>query len=94
MSFRGAPYHAYLSQRANDKDTPYPKDHLHFGTAGTYAILAMASDIRLGTARTKIAFLFKELAVLDTRSMVDRYVKPVVHHREAPAAVRDALTIG
>ena len=51
-------------------------------------------DQILADQATKIAFLFKELAVLDTRAMVDRYVKPVVHHREAPATVREALASG
>lgn len=27
-----------LSQRANDKDTRYPNDHLHFGTGGTWQL--------------------------------------------------------
>ncbi|MEP6949413.1 MAG: sialate O-acetylesterase [Ginsengibacter sp.] len=27
-----------LSQRANDKDTQYPQDHLHFGTDGTWVL--------------------------------------------------------
>lgn len=48
-------------------------------------------DQILADQATKIGFLFKELAVLDTRSMVDRYVQPIVHHREAPVAVRAAL---
>ena len=48
-------------------------------------------DQILADQATKVAFLFKELAVLETRSMVDRYVKPIVHHRAAPAAVREAL---
>ncbi len=48
-------------------------------------------DPILADQATKIAFLFKELAVLDTRSMVDRYVQPIVHHREAPAALREAV---
>ncbi len=48
-------------------------------------------DQILADQATKIAFLFKELAVLDTRSMVDRYMQPIVHHREAPAALREAV---
>jgi fructose/tagatose bisphosphate aldolase len=51
-------------------------------------------DQILADQAAKIAFLFKELAVLGTREMVDRYIKPVVHHREAPAAVREALARG
>jgi hypothetical protein len=27
-----------LSQRADDANTKYPKDHVHFGTAGTYEL--------------------------------------------------------
>ena len=48
-------------------------------------------DQILADQAAKIAFLFKELAVLGTRDMVDRYIKPVVHHRPAPDAVREAL---
>jgi len=48
-------------------------------------------DEILADQATKIAFLFKELAVLESQGMVDRYIKPVVHHRPAPAAVREAL---
>jgi hypothetical protein len=48
-------------------------------------------DQILADQATKIAFLFKELAVLESQEMVDRYIKPVVHHRPAPAAVREAL---
>ena len=51
-------------------------------------------DQILADQAAKIAFLFKELAVLGTRQMVDRYIKPVAHHREAPAAVREALAKG
>ncbi len=52
--------------------------------------LAVKDQI-LADQAAKIAFLFKELAVLGTRDMVDRYIKPVVHHRPAPDAVREAL---
>ncbi len=48
-------------------------------------------DQILADQARKIAFLFKELAVLESQPMVDRYIRPVVHHREAPAAVREAL---
>lgn len=35
-----------LSQRASDKNTPYPKDHIHFGTKGTWELgLRMAEEI-------------------------------------------------
>ncbi|MFI5200466.1 MAG: class II fructose-bisphosphate aldolase [Candidatus Limnocylindrales bacterium] len=51
-------------------------------------------DQILADQATKIAFLFNELAVPDTQAMVERYVKPVVHHREAPAALREALAAG
>jgi fructose/tagatose bisphosphate aldolase len=53
-----------------------------------------AKDQILADQAAKIAFLFKELAVLGTREIVDRYVKPVVHHRETPAALREALAPG
>jgi fructose/tagatose bisphosphate aldolase len=52
--------------------------------------LAVKDQI-LADQATKIAFLFKELAVLQTREVVDRYIIPVIHHREAPVAVREAL---
>ena len=52
--------------------------------------LAVKDQI-LADQATKIAFLFKELAVLGTRDMVDRYIKPVVHHRPVPDAVHEAL---
>jgi Fructose-bisphosphate aldolase class-II len=48
-------------------------------------------DQILADQGAKIGFLFKELAVLETRPMVDRYITPVVHHRAAPAGVREAL---
>ena len=48
-------------------------------------------DQILADQAAKIAFLFKELAVLETQAMVDRYIKPVVHHRPAPAAVHETL---
>ena len=48
-------------------------------------------DQILADQAKKIAFLFKELAVLESQPMVDRYIHPVVHHREAPVAVREAL---
>ena len=51
-------------------------------------------DQILADQAAKIAFLFKELAVLETRDMVDRYIKPVVHHRPAPAAVREVPARG
>ena len=41
-------------------------------------------DEILADQATKIAFLFNELAVLGTREMVDRYIKPVVHRRACP----------
>jgi hypothetical protein len=32
----------------------------------------------------KFSFLFTQLAVVETRDIVDRYVKPVQHHRPQP----------
>ena len=41
-----------LSQRADDVHTPYPKDHLHFGTAGTLELGArLAEKMAAGLAR-------------------------------------------
>ena len=33
-----------LSQRADDRNTPYPKDHVHFGTAGTLELGRRMAD--------------------------------------------------
>jgi fructose/tagatose bisphosphate aldolase len=51
-------------------------------------------DQILADQASKIAFLFKELAVLGTRDIVDRHVTPVVHHRPAPDALREAQPAG
>jgi fructose/tagatose bisphosphate aldolase len=50
-----------------------------------------SKDEILTTQAQKIAFLFHELGVDDSRSMVDRYVKPVEWHRPMPAALREAV---
>jgi fructose/tagatose bisphosphate aldolase len=48
----------------------------------------------LEAQRAKIAFLFTELGVNDSRAMVDRYVAPVELHRPLPDALREAATAG
>ena len=40
-----------LSQRADDPGTPYPKDHLHFGTAGTLELGRRLADKMLAKER-------------------------------------------
>jgi len=51
--------------------------------------LATKEEI-LATQGGKIGFLFSELGVVGSRSMVDRYVRPVELHRPAPPAVAEA----
>src|SRR3954469_22316906 len=45
----------------------------------------------LAAQRRKISYLFTELGVNDSRSMVDRYVQPVELHRPIPDALRGAV---
>jgi hypothetical protein len=49
--------------------------------------LATRDEILADQAR-KIAFLFDQLKVVGSRSMVDRYVRPVEVHAPPPDAVR------
>ena len=49
-------------------------------------------DQILADQAAKIGFLFKELAVVETRPMVDRYIKPIGHHRPAPDSIRAAVS--
>jgi fructose/tagatose bisphosphate aldolase len=51
-------------------------------------------DEILAAQRRKIAYLFTELRVNDTRAMVDRYVEPVETHRPVPDALREAIAAG
>ncbi len=44
-------------------------------------------DEILAAQRRKIAFLFAELQVNDSRAMVDRYVRPIEEHRPRPASL-------
>jgi fructose/tagatose bisphosphate aldolase len=44
-------------------------------------------DFILAAQAAKIGFLFRELGVVGSRAVVDRYVHPVELHRPAPAAV-------
>jgi fructose/tagatose bisphosphate aldolase len=46
----------------------------------------------LAAQRRKVAFLFTELGVNDTRDMVEQYVTPVEVHRPLPDALRAATT--
>jgi fructose/tagatose bisphosphate aldolase len=50
-----------------------------------------SKDEILADQARKISFLFHELGVEDTRSMVERYVQPVEWHRPAPAALMEAV---
>jgi fructose/tagatose bisphosphate aldolase len=45
----------------------------------------------LASQRTKIAFLFTELGVNDSRAMVDRYIRAVEVHRPLPESLRAAV---
>jgi hypothetical protein len=46
-------------------------------------------DEILAAQRRKIAYLFTELGVNDSRAMVDRYVSPVDVHRPIPEGLRE-----
>jgi fructose/tagatose bisphosphate aldolase len=48
-----------------------------------------SKDEILSAQAKKIAFLFHELGVEDSREMVDRYVEPVEWHRPIPAALAE-----
>ena len=48
-------------------------------------------DEILAAQAKKIAFLFHELGVEGSRTMVDRYVQPVESHRPLPAALAEAV---
>jgi fructose/tagatose bisphosphate aldolase len=51
--------------------------------------LAQKDEI-LAAQRRKIAYLFTELRVNDSREMVERYIRPVEVHRPLPDALREA----
>ena len=51
-------------------------------------------DEILAAQRRKVAFLFTELGVNDSRAMIERYVSPVEMHRPLPEALRTAVTAG
>ncbi|HLE79040.1 MAG TPA: hypothetical protein VI687_01470, partial [Candidatus Limnocylindrales bacterium] len=55
--------------------------------------LATKDEILVAQA-AKIAFLFRELGVVGSRAMVDRYVRPLELHRAAPASVVEAAASG
>ena len=48
-------------------------------------------DAILADQAKKIGFLYRELGVLDSRAMVERYVTPVEWHRPVPAALAEAV---
>jgi len=48
-------------------------------------------DEILAAQRRKISYLFTELGVNDSRSMVDQYVHPVEVHRPIPDSLREAV---
>ena len=50
-----------------------------------------SKDEILAAQRRKIAYLFTELRVNDSREMVERYIYPVALHRPIPEATRAAL---
>ena len=51
-------------------------------------------DEILAAQRAKIDFLFRELAVDGSRTMVDRYVTPVPVHQPLPDALREGVVAG
>jgi fructose/tagatose bisphosphate aldolase len=53
-----------------------------------------AKDEILAAQRRKIAFLFTELGVNDSRDMVERWIHPVEVHRPLPGALRTAVAAG
>ena len=53
-----------------------------------------AKDEILAAQRRKIAYLFTELRVNDSREMVERYIRPVELHRPVPDALREAVGAG
>jgi len=53
-----------------------------------------AKDEILASQRRKISYLFSELRVNDSRSIVDRYVQPVDVHRPIPESLREAVATG
>ncbi len=50
-----------------------------------------AKDEILADQARKIGFLYRELGVVDSRGMVDRYVRPVEWHRPLPASLADTV---
>ena len=50
-----------------------------------------SKDAILADQAKKISFLYRELGVVDSRAMVERFVRPVEWHRPAPAALREAV---
>ena len=53
-----------------------------------------SKDEILAAQRRKIAYLFTELRVNDSREMVERYIRPVELHRPVPDALREAVGAG
>jgi fructose/tagatose bisphosphate aldolase len=51
-------------------------------------------DEILAAQRRKISYLFTELAVNDSRAMIDEYVAPVEVHRPMPDALREVVVAG
>ena len=50
-------------------------------------------DAILADQARKVAFLYRELRVVGSRGMVERYVTPVEWHRPAPAALTEAAPV-
>ena len=51
-------------------------------------------DEVLASQRRKVAFLFTELGVNDSRAMIERYIHPVEVHRPLPESLRTAVAAG
>ncbi|MEA2608449.1 MAG: hypothetical protein QOJ75_692, partial [Chloroflexota bacterium] len=51
-------------------------------------------DEILAAQRRKISYLFTELGVNDSRTMVDRYVEPIEVRRPIPDGLREAVATG
>ena len=92
-SFRNEIYD-WLRQNAKDERKPTDTDEQFFYKTRKKALgpfkkrfWDLPADVKARLARAydeKFSFLFTKLAVVETRDIVDRYVKPVQHHRPQP----------
>ncbi len=90
---------AWCFENALDERKPDQTDQQFVYTSRKKAIgpfkrdlwdLATKDEI-LASQADKIGFLFRELGVVGSREMVDRYVRPLELHRPVPAAITAAL---